>query len=262
MNSGELGPAAKVARAFLTPARRAPSPCQEFLFSGEAIWIDGPVGKLAVYRSGEGPAVVFVHGWEGQVGDFASLIRSCVHAGFQAIALDLPGHGASEGSTVSIPICAESLLSAQQALGGFHAVVGHSVGSVVAVQAATLGFRAKRMVLISTPARYEHCARIFCTRAGLNSEQTEEMIEMLEAMGTNVRSISIPAIAERLQQEALFIHSYDDRVVPISEGRESANAWKRGGFLEVVGFGHTRILGASVVIETVLKFLGNGIEIS
>jgi len=262
MNSGELGPAAKVAREFLTPARRPPSPCRESLFGGEVVWIGGPVGKIAVYRSGKGPAVVFVHGWEGQVGDFASLIRSSVHAGFQTIALDLPGHGASEGSTVSIPICAESLLSAQRALGGFHAVVGHSVGSVVAVQAAALGFRAKRLVLISTPARYEDHARIFCARAGLNSEQTEEMIEMLEAMGANVRSISIPAIARRLEQEALFIHSYDDRVVPISEGRESANAWKRGRFLEVDGFGHTRILGASVVIETVLKFLSYGIEVS
>jgi len=262
MTLRERGRAAQVAKAFLTPGLRLRPNDLSSLFGGGPVWIAGPVGKVALYQEGRGPAVLFVHGWEGQVNDFAPLIRGCVHAGFRVIAVDLPGHGASDGATVSIPTCAESLMSAERALGEFYAVIGHSVGSLAAVHAAALGFHAKRMVLISSPARYEDYARKFGIRSGLSLEQTDEMIEMLEAMGTSIRSISLPAIAESLEQDALFIHSRDDRVVPFSEGLEGANAWRRTSFLQVDGLGHKRILQSSIVMEAALKFLTDGIHVA
>jgi pimeloyl-ACP methyl ester carboxylesterase len=83
------------------------------------------------------------------------------------------------------------------------------------------------------------------------------MIRILEAMNANVRRISIPEIAPRLTQPALFLHSKDDRVVPISDGVESARAWRGARWLEFEGLGHRRILRASVVHEAILKFLSD-----
>jgi len=241
--------------AFLTPLRRRKSPPPALFPAGNSFWVAGPLGKISTIQVGRGPAVLLVHGWEGQPEDFAFVVPGLLQAGFRVIAFDLPAHGASDGTMASIPVCAASLLRIQQISGAVHAVVGHSVGSLIAVQAAALGLEVQRMVLISSPARYEVYARSFASQAGLNVSQTEEMIGVLESMDANVRRISIPEIAPRLSQEVLFIHSKDDRVVPISDGMESARAWRGANFLQLENLGHRRILRASVVHEAILKFI-------
>jgi pimeloyl-ACP methyl ester carboxylesterase len=70
-----------------------------------------------------------------------------------------------------------------------------------------------------------------------------------------VRSISLPAVAPRLPQKALFIHSKDDAVIPVSDGLESALAWPESKFVEVDGLGHRRILRSPEVCEEALKFV-------
>lgn len=246
--------AAAAATAFLTPARPGSAP-RSFPGSPNSLWVRGPLGKVAVLRAGEGPAVLLVHGWEGQVADFASFIFTFLEAGYQLIGLDLPAHGSSEGATVSIPDCAQTLLRIAETFGGFTGVIAHSLGAAISVHAAGMGLEAKHMVLISAPSRYEEYARRFAAQSGLNSRQTEEMIRVLEERGTGIRDVSTPETARKLRQRALFIHSMDDRVVPASDALESANAWAGARFLRVEGLGHRRILQAPVVLESALEFI-------
>jgi pimeloyl-ACP methyl ester carboxylesterase len=257
MRSPEPRPAARAARAFLTPARRPPKSSTISLPRGRRFWLAGPLGKVSAVEVGTGPAVLLVHGWEGQPEDFAFLFPVLVEAGFRVVAFDLPAHGASDGVMASIPVCATSLLRIEEITGAPHAVIGHSVGALAVVRAAEMGLAADRLVLIAAPARYECYARTFAAEAGLDNRETEEMIRILEAMNANVRRISIPEIAPRLTQPALFLHSKDDRVVPISDGVESARVWRGARWLEFDGLGHRRILRASVVHEAILKFLSD-----
>jgi len=257
MESAQPRRAARVARAFLTPLRRAPKSSTISLVKGRRFWVAGPLGKISVIEVGTGPAVLLVHGWEGQPEDFAFLFPVLVEAGYRVVAFDLPAHGASEGVMASIPVCATSLLRIEEFTGALHAVIGHSVGALAAVRAAEMGLAADKLVLIATPARYEYCARTFAAEAGLDNCETEEMIRILETMNINIRCISIPEIAPCLTQPALFIHSNDDRVVPISDGVESVRAWSGAQWLEFHGLGHRRILRASVVHEAILKFLSD-----
>jgi len=129
--------------------------------------------------------------------------------------------------------------------------------AAIAVQAAEMGLKVGRMVLISSPARYEVHARSYASHAGLNVTQTEEMIRVLELMDVNVQRTSIPQIAPRLSQKALFIHSKDDRVVPIGDAIESAMVRRGASLLLFEGLGHRRILRASLVHEAILKFISD-----
>jgi pimeloyl-ACP methyl ester carboxylesterase len=95
----------------------------------------------------------------------------------------------------------------------------------------------------------------FARQAGLSSEETEEMIDVLESMGAEVRSISAAETARRLDQPALFIHSCNDRIVPIADGLECASAWPGARLLQLEGLGHGRILRASIVLEAIVKFI-------
>ena len=248
--------ATAAATAFLTPSpqlRTAPPKPSD---GSEPSWIDGPLGKVPVVQMGEGRATLLVHGWEGQVGDFSSLIRTFLPAGYRLIAFDLPGHGASEGTTASIPDCAETVLRIQKTFGPLHAVIGHSVGAAISVHAAGKGLHTKHMVLISAPSRYEDYARRFAIRLGLSSQQTEEMIRVLDDT-VDVHAVSIPETARRLSHRALFIHSMDDRVVPVSEGLANANAWPGARLLRVEGLGHRRILHSAVVLAAALRFISD-----
>ena len=84
------------------------------------------------------PTVVFVHGAQGDHSVWGLQSRYLAHHGFSVLALDLPGHGRSAGSPLgSIEQIARWLVRALDAAGVPSAhLVGHSMGSLVALEAA------------------------------------------------------------------------------------------------------------------------------
>jgi pimeloyl-ACP methyl ester carboxylesterase len=220
---------------------------------------DGPVGKVIGRMQGEGPCVVFLHGWEFAASDFAGFVPPLLAAGFSVLALDLPAHGASEGERVSIPLAAQALLDVQHALGPqhvFHAGVGHSLGAAIIVHAMTLGFRVERVALLAAPAHAADYARDYCERDGLDAAGTEQMLAYMHVhFGVDVRAISMPAQAAALSQPALFVHADDDRVVPIAGSMQSAKAWRGAQHVTVRGLGHARLLRDAEVIQMVTDFV-------
>jgi len=54
---------------------------------------------------------LLVHGCEGGISDFSTLNSRLLAAGHRMIAVDLPAHGASEGTMAHIPACAARVLA-------------------------------------------------------------------------------------------------------------------------------------------------------
>ena len=137
-----------------------------------------------------------------------------------------------------------------------HAVIAHSIGSAVLAEALHAGLDAQRAVLLSAPAYYERFARDFAGAGGVDTDGTEAMLALLrDAIGVDVREISLPRRAPHLRQPALFIHSSDDRVVAIEDSQASAIAWPGAHHLRVEGLGHRRILADPAVIAAVIAFV-------
>jgi pimeloyl-ACP methyl ester carboxylesterase len=275
--------AREAAIAFLTPHRRPlPSlavPQKNF----RPFTILTATQRITGVEMGAGPTVLLVHGWEGQTSDFSSLIPALLKAKYRIVGFDLPAHGGTreriqrrnsdaankhlelffgdaaeqvfQGETASIPDCVAACLAVQQRFGKFHAVIGHSVGALIAAQATTSGLSCRRLVAIAAPARYETCARRFAEQSRLHPDETEEMIGALEAMQTQVRTICLPDIARSQNIPALFIHSRDDRVVPFSDSAESVGPWRDARFLQLDGLGHRRILNFPEVVRSVANFI-------
>ena len=245
----------QVARAFLTP--RPPQQRLPLrLDGGEALRIATPEGEVALQRAGSGPAVLLLHGWEGQASDLAAFAPRLLDAGFGVLAMDLPAHGDSAGRQTSIPQSARALCAVGEALGSLHAVIAHSIGSAVLAEALHAGLAAQRAVLVSAPAHYERHARGFAAAAGLDAEATEAMLALLRStVGVDVREISLPRRAPRLRQPALFIHSADDRVVAIEDSLAGAAAWPGARHLRVEGLGHRRLLANPAVVAAAIEFI-------
>jgi pimeloyl-ACP methyl ester carboxylesterase len=118
-------------------------------------------GKRAFASSGTGradagaPAVVFIHGGGLDHTVWVSPARYFARKGFQVVAVDLPGHGRSEGEPLSsIEAMAGWVAEAMTVLGiSSAAVVGHSMGSLVAYAlACQFPERCRALALLGTSA--------------------------------------------------------------------------------------------------------------
>ena len=101
------------------------------------------------------PCVVFVHGALHDHSVFTLLSRHFAHAGFSVLALDLPAHGRSEGPPpATIEAAAAWALALLDAAGVTSAAwVGHSMGSLIALEAAAQApQRAWHLALLGTAA--------------------------------------------------------------------------------------------------------------
>ncbi len=87
------------------------------------------------------PCVAFIHGALHDHSVWTLLARWCAHHGFGVLAVDLPGHGRSAGPALpSVEATADWLLALLAAAGvqqtGQATLVGHSMGSLIALEAA------------------------------------------------------------------------------------------------------------------------------
>ena len=101
------------------------------------------------------PAVVFLHGAGMDHTVWALLARAFAHHGFAVLAPDLPGHGHSAGEALSsIAALADWTAALIDAAGvGAARLVGHSMGSLVALEtAARHPEKVTALALISTAA--------------------------------------------------------------------------------------------------------------
>ena len=111
-------------------------------------------GELAALRGGTpgGPPLLCLHGWLDNAASFVPLAPRL--AGFDLVALDLPGHGASShrapGYDYAFVDWIHDVLDAMDALGWAHADwLGHSMGGAIAsMVAAAAPERVRRLALI------------------------------------------------------------------------------------------------------------------
>jgi pimeloyl-ACP methyl ester carboxylesterase len=99
------------------------------------------------------PCVVFIHGALHDHSVWTLLARWCAHHGHGVLALDQPGHGRSAGAPLpSVEALADWVLAVLDAAGAKQAaLVGHSMGSLIALEAAARApERATRLVMMGT----------------------------------------------------------------------------------------------------------------
>lgn len=99
------------------------------------------------------PCVVFIHGALHDHSAWNLLARWCANHGHGALALDLPAHGGSDGPPLAdVGSLADWLLQVLDAAGVAQAaLVGHSMGSLIALEAAARApQRVSRLVMLGT----------------------------------------------------------------------------------------------------------------
>ena len=118
------------------------------------------------------PTVVFIHGAQNDHSVWILQTRYFAHHGFSVLAVDLPGHGRSQGSPLaSVEAMSAWLLALLDAVGVNKVIlIGHSMGSLIALEVAHQATnRTSALALVGTA--YPMKVSDILLEAAMNEEQ-------------------------------------------------------------------------------------------
>ncbi|MBI1752765.1 MAG: alpha/beta fold hydrolase [Acidobacteria bacterium] len=249
-------------RLFSTPRRRRETEVERALLStGRTFHFQSKGLRLRGHVWGEGPAVLCLHGWEGQGSQFHAFVEPLAQAGFSLLAFDQPGHGGSQGRRSGPLDWAQASLDLVAQVGPIHGVVAHSLGAAGIAVAMDHGLQVPRAVFLAPPARPDPFYHGVLSLLGFPESEHPGAFEVYaRRAGLPPERIRLHSLAPRLTPPMLVIHDRMDREVPWSDGESIATAAPRGRLLSMEGLGHRRLLRDSRVIEASLAFLKQGDE--
>ena len=238
------------------PMRTRPSDAQNAVLGrSDQLMLDLDGHKVAAYSWGEGPTVLLVHGWSGHSGQMAEFVAPLNRAGFRAVAIDLPAHGASGGGLSSLVHFDKAIRAAAEQFGPLHAIVSHSLGGGGVIQAFLGGVKANRAVLLAPPAQFHDYWGLFRSRMGMSHAVWRAMVERSERwLGLPFAEVHPEVGAPDMTTPALILHGISDRVSPVTEGRRLARLWP-GARLSELDTGHVSILRDARAIAETVEFI-------
>ena len=217
---------------------------------------------LPTYTWGESESrVLLLHGWEGRGSQLGAFVPKLVAAGYQVIAVDLPGHGDATPALTSVVDFGHAISAVVRELGPFTGVVGHSMGGAAAALAHDFAAFDARLVLIGAPRSPRSFLDGFSRYLGLSREAKHELEERItRRFGLSVDAVDVGQLGARVPLSTLVIHDRNDKIVPFEHGLALAAALPRAELLPTEQLGHRRILRDEQVIDATVAFIQRGTD--
>lgn len=245
-------------KIWFTP-QRTKLPLQEVNAAQKAkasfIEVDGC--KIRVWSWGEGPTVLFIHGWGGRGTQISSFIEPLNQKGFRVMSFDMPAHGESQGIQTNVFIIAKVLNQIVNQIDNFHGVITHSFGGIVLGHSFQSQAAPHCLVLICPPAVVHTALNKFSDTLKLPKAIQQYISTRLKKdFGDDVFDrLSLVKNASIISQPVLIVHDKDDDFVPYQDGEVLVNALQNGTLFETKGFGHIKILFEPTIVERIVNFI-------
>lgn len=216
---------------------------------------------IALYEwSGGDEAVLLVHGWEGQAGNFTDLVERLCEKNYTIIAFDGPSHGFSSGGKTSLFEFTE-LVSELLSRYKMRKIVSHSFGGVATSFALQQNqdIEIEKYCLLTTPDRFLDRIEDVSQQVGITENVKQRLIKRLETeTGIAADTMNVSDYLKTANvKKALIIHDKDDKVIPIEFSRRIERGWPVCEIEEVEGTGHFRMLRTDSVLDRVVEFLNS-----
>lgn len=255
-------------RSLTAGEQRAVDQAARFMAEARRHCLTTRKGRVTVFdfkpQAGTRPlgTILVLHGWRSRTEYMKSVIEGFRDAGYRVVSLDLPGHGQSSGRRLNMALAVDAVRVAGEWFGPFAAVVGHSFGGAVAVNAAVGSvagippLATARLVMISAPssmpAIFEDFGRFLNlgprSQLAVAAEVERVTGRCLEDFVGSVQLATVPI-------PALVIHAPDDREVSADDAKAFARAGDHVRLFWARGLGHRRILFDPEVVSEAVGFV-------
>ncbi len=251
----------QAAALFLTPKRRRPrDPVVEGLPARELV-LHAAGHQIACWSWGAGPTVLLVHGWSGRAADMAPMAGRLAHAGFRAVAIDMPAHGRSPGRRTSLAEWMRVLPEVARQITPdttepLHALVAHSFGAPAVALALEAGLSVRGAVLLAPargPALFLNRMRRFIGLPDARATGLER--QLVERVGRELAFFDAARAAAVVNVPALILHDPADAEVDWTHAEAIARAWQGSRLVAAVGDGHYDILRSTQAADALVEFV-------
>lgn len=213
---------------------------------------------IPVYSWGQGPVILGVHGWAGAGIQFGAWVNPLVEAGYRVVLFDAPAHGRAQGESTDLYEMADVTARVAASVGRVHGVLAHSLGCIAVARAIADGLQANYLAMLAPPVSLKATMKSLGQQFGLSPEALSVHLQLMEEQfGASVwDKLNLEALSLSLTQQGLIVIDDDDTSVSPEESQRVAGNWARAEVLRTSGLGHHRLLWSPMVVDTVLRDLG------
>ena len=248
-----------VLRGFFVPRLYLASDAEkELLQEAESLRLMVNDQYVSCWKWGSGPAIVYVHGWNGSGIQFYPFIKESLARGYSVIAFDGPGHGESDGNTSSYFQMTDALraLLNHYSKDEIVAIVGHSFGAAAIINALHKDQHRLPAVLIAPALGIREMLDLAFQIHGVPKNIHQQLIYEYETRyGYNLKSDNPMSLLHEYQLQALIIHDKQDKVTPIEESESASAKFDSIDLFATTGLGHKRVLSDRDVMSEMFRYL-------
>jgi len=249
---------ALLAKLFFAPSPYPLSPRQlKTLEAGETFHLTVHGNTIQCWRWGDGPAILFVHGWNGRAGHFDRFVAPFVAAGYSVIALDAPAHGNSEGNTTNYFQYTDTLRALTDPKRGLNIIgmVGHSIGASATINCITKENPDLDAVLIAPALRLREILFNIFALHGIPSKVYRSAVSDLEHhFGYDLDRDNPDVLIDQIRSPVFIIHDREDKTIPFRDSQAVSTTSAHVLLQATEGLGHKRILADTGVIQATLDY--------
>ncbi len=224
---------------------------------------------LAGYKWGQGPAIVFVHGWAGRGIQFHSHFNPLIDAGYSIITFDLPGHGNSAGRDSNYFKFSNAVfdLMLQHKNMEVFAIVAHSFGASAVINFLWRKLNSKELeaktnkkikLVFIAPALsiIDTLNRAFITYR-LPLRIVNSLLRDIEKKSGHIFKKEDPKdLIQSIHSDLLIIHDTRDKVVSYEESWKASLRQTNIRLISTQGLGHIRILRDKEIANEIHAYIG------
>lgn len=180
----------------------------------------------------QGPSrglVLLLHGWSGDARAMAAFLPDLAAAGYEALAIDLPAHGGSDGSETDAEEAATLIagLLRMRKIAPDH-VIAHSYGGAVTGLLAERGVAPRGFVSIAAPADFSLIIDEMQVVFALSPTARRKFEAMTEAqLRRPIDSLDATKIWKDLRTDILILHSVCDQRVSFAHAEHFSKTGAR-----------------------------------
>lgn len=218
----------------------------------------GARNRHAAWSWGEGPAVVFLHGWGGRAAQWAPAARQIAQRGFRTIAIDMTGHGESPARHARWAYFLDDIAELARGLDQpVHAWIGHSAGGLAVMTARrTHGIRAARYACVCAPSHpYPPIVVVDRTLNPPAPLLDRYRTYIAGQFRTDWSALESGAVFAGAGAELLLVYDATDRYLRPGDGDRIAALCPGARLLTLSGYGHQKIMAAPELVQAAGDFL-------
>jgi pimeloyl-ACP methyl ester carboxylesterase len=242
--------AVKALLAELTPGPISAAPGQNMLPPNAR----RDVGDTPLWRAHEGPATLFVHGWNDTHRIWRQYAQDFISNGRPVLLMDLPAHGASKAADFSGAAAGKAVLDTCAAEAPIDTIIAHSFGCIATANALKAGAKADYIVLIAPPVLGWAEAK---RREGADPAVLDSALDFLRTTGkSDLAPFDFTGALAGYSGKLLFIGSDADIGCPLDEIAAVAAKLPGAQVHGVEDLDHRELCLDRDVFERILAFLG------